>query len=125
MVYLPSQATLAAANKKAAELKQLGIADFFILQESGPFKFAISLGVFRSEAAAQRYIQYLESRQVKNLNIVARGANNSSLQWLILPNSTASLRKEIKASHFSSTDWRNCGNAQTPDKVTSLTSSPT
>jgi hypothetical protein len=39
-------------SKKTAELQQLGIQDFFVVQASGPNQLAISLGTYRTEEAA-------------------------------------------------------------------------
>ena len=44
----------AGALKKAAELKELGVEDYFIVQEEGEHRWALSLGVFRSEERRRR-----------------------------------------------------------------------
>ena len=74
MVYMPSQGNLAAANSKSAELKKLGVTDFFVMQEEGQFKFAISLGVFKSEEGAKNHLATLNTKGVKTARIVTRGA---------------------------------------------------
>jgi len=53
IVHIPPQASRAAAEKKADELRALGVTNFFILNDSSPLKWGISLGVFRSEAAGR------------------------------------------------------------------------
>lgn len=65
-VFLPPQPSKPAADKKGAELKQLGISDFFLINEDGPNKLAISLGVFKTEEAARNYLETLARRGVKN-----------------------------------------------------------
>ena len=61
----------AAADKKAAELKLLGITDFHVLQsESGTF--AVSLGVLDSEAAAAEFLQALGRKGVKSARVEAK-----------------------------------------------------
>src|SRR5260370_35010418 len=52
-VFMPPQRDRQAANRKAAELKKLGVEDFFIVQEDPTFRLAISLGVFKTEEAAR------------------------------------------------------------------------
>src|ERR1043166_651624 len=50
-VFMPPQRSRLAANQKSAELKKLGVEDFYIVQEDSKFRFAISLGVFKTEEA--------------------------------------------------------------------------
>ena len=52
-VFIPPQPNKAEADKKAAQLKALGVTDYFIIQEAGPYRYAISLGVFSSGNGAQ------------------------------------------------------------------------
>lgn len=63
-VFMPPQGNKANADKKVDELKRLGVADFFIVQDEGPNKFAISLGVFRTEEAARNYLASLTTKGV-------------------------------------------------------------
>jgi hypothetical protein len=53
-VFLPPAANKAAAETRVAQLRAAGIKDFFIV-DSGPQRFAISLGIFRTEDAAEAY----------------------------------------------------------------------
>jgi len=53
-VFMPPQRNRQTANQKAAELKKLGVEDFFIVQEDPKFRFAISLGVFKTEEQRSR-----------------------------------------------------------------------
>lgn len=64
-VFMPPQGNKANADKKVEELKRFGVTDFFIVQEDGPNKFAISLGVFRTEEAARNYLAALNAKGVK------------------------------------------------------------
>ena len=52
-VFIPPQPDKAEADKKAAQLKALGVTDYFVVQEAGPNRYAISLGVFSSGNGAQ------------------------------------------------------------------------
>ena len=42
-----------AADRKAEELKNLGVTNYYVMPDNTPMKWAISLGVFKSENAAQ------------------------------------------------------------------------
>ena len=57
-VFLPSFATKAAADKRAAELKAAGQKDAFVV-DGGPQRLAISLGAFRTEDAANAQLAEL------------------------------------------------------------------
>ena len=52
-VFIPPQGNRQSALRKAAELKELGIEDYFVVQEEGAYRWALSLGVFRTEEAAR------------------------------------------------------------------------
>lgn len=65
-VYVPPRASLAEAQKKVGELKARGVADIFILQENTAWRYAISLGVFSTEAAAANYLAQLREKGVRS-----------------------------------------------------------
>lgn len=79
-VHIPSQGSKDAADKKAAELRKLGITDLFIMQEAGPAQFAISLGLYKSEAAASRQLEALKEKGVRSAQLLARGGGVSRLE---------------------------------------------
>ena len=54
-VYLPPLASKAAADKRASDLKTAGQKDAFVV-DGGPQRFAISLGSFRTEDAANAWL---------------------------------------------------------------------
>lgn len=72
MVMIPPLGSKDAADKKAAELKELGVTNYFIMNESSAAKWAISLGVFKSETAAQTLLAALNKQGVKGAKIVGR-----------------------------------------------------
>ena len=71
-VFIPPQASRQAAQKKAAELKALGVDDYFIVLEDGEHRWALSLGVFRSEDAAQARLGTLRTQGVRSARIGRR-----------------------------------------------------
>jgi hypothetical protein len=71
-VHIPSQPTKAAAEKKAVELRKLGVTDFSIVVEAGSGRHALSLGLFKNEAAAEELLQGLTKRGVKSARIEMR-----------------------------------------------------
>lgn len=64
-VYIPPRRTLEEAQIKVNELKALGVEESYIVQEP-KWLFAISLGVFKEEALATRFLQDLQSRGVRS-----------------------------------------------------------
>jgi len=71
-VFIPAQPSRQAALRKAAELKKLGIDDYFIVQDEGPNHWALSLGVFRAEDAAQARLATLQRQGVRSAQIGER-----------------------------------------------------
>jgi hypothetical protein len=71
-VFIPPQSNRAAAQKKAAELKKLGVEDYFVVQEEGKLRWALSLGVFRTEEAARARFEALRARGVRSAQVGRR-----------------------------------------------------
>lgn len=65
-VYSAPVKSVAAAQKRAAELKALGVQDLFVVQEE-KWKNAISFGMFEDEKLAVKLMQELQAKGVKNL----------------------------------------------------------
>jgi hypothetical protein len=64
-VYLPPQGSKPNVDKKLAELKRLGVDDFFPIQDDGKWHYAISLGVFSSQDAANKRLETLRAKGVR------------------------------------------------------------
>jgi hypothetical protein len=64
-VFMPPQPTRPAALQKVEELKRLGVADYFVVQDDPKLRFAISLGIFRTEEAARARLEQLRGQGVK------------------------------------------------------------
>lgn len=65
-VYMPPQGNRQNAQKKAAELKSLGVDEWFIVADEGRWRWAVSLGVFRTEEAAKNRLEALRARGVRS-----------------------------------------------------------
>lgn len=61
-VYIPPLRNKAEVEKRLAELKTLDIPDSFVVQDAGPWRNAISLGIFKTEEAANGYLETLRAR---------------------------------------------------------------
>lgn len=73
LVNIPPQPSKDAADRKAAELRELGVTNFFIMSGDSPMKYAISLGVFKTESGAQTLLAQLNKQGVHSARITPRG----------------------------------------------------
>ena len=74
MVYLPPFKTWAEAERRAEELRKLGVKDLLVMNESAALKFAISLGSFRDPNAAKAHLAALEKLGVKGARLGDRAS---------------------------------------------------
>jgi hypothetical protein len=81
IVYIPPQANKEGADKKAGELKNLGVTNFFIMNDASPMKYAISLGVFKSESSAQTLLATLGKQGVHSARMAPRGGTPARLAY--------------------------------------------
>ncbi len=92
-VYIPPLKTKADADKKAAEARGLGVGDLYVVQDNNAFRFAISLGAFKTEEAAGNYLAQLRQkgvrsaaagpRSVKTITFVIREPGNALAARLV------------------------------------------
>lgn len=72
-VFIPPQQNKAEADRKASELKRLGVPEYFIVQDAGANRWAISLGIFSSESAAEERLAALREKGIKSAKVGRRG----------------------------------------------------
>lgn len=74
LVYLPPNGGREGAQRRVAELRERGVTNFFIMQnDTSPLRYAISLGVFKSDGAAQKLVADLERQGVRGVRVLPRG----------------------------------------------------
>ena len=73
-VYIPPRPNRAEVEKKINQVKTLGVDDFFVIQEPGKWHNAISLGLFRTEAAAHKYWDKLREKGIKSAVVGERAS---------------------------------------------------
>lgn len=81
MVYLPSLGSKEAADKKADEIRRLGISDFFVIQDSSALRYGISLGIFKTDEAAQKQVASLAKRGLGGAKVGTRTASSSKVAF--------------------------------------------
>lgn len=94
-VFIPPQAGKSEAEKKAGELRQLGVNDYFIVQE-GVSRYAISLGVFSSEKGAQERLTELKAKGVRSAKITQRPGKDDTIA--VKATGPAAARAELEAA---------------------------
>lgn len=81
-VYMPPLKNQAEVQRKIAQLKNLGVTDYFVVQE-GEWQRAISLGVFRTEHAAENYLASLRKQGVRTARVGERMSKLKLTQFVI------------------------------------------
>jgi len=82
-VYFPPLKNKTAVNRKISELKALGITDYFVVQGSGRWQYAISLGVFKTKEAAQNYLHGLHGRGVHTARVGERASKLKATLFML------------------------------------------
>jgi hypothetical protein len=111
-VFIPAQKDpnqRQAALRKAAELRNLGIEDYFIVQEEGQHRWALSLGVFRTEESARARLAVLRAQGVRTALVGARETVVPKV-WLQVKGVDPALEAKIKelTVQVESTELRAC-----------------
>jgi hypothetical protein len=108
-VYIPPGGGREAALKRAADLKTLGITDFFVVQDEGPNRWAVSLGIFRSEELARARLEALRGKRVRTAQLGTREAHFTRT-WLQASGLTAAQLEQLAAlaRQFEGSEVRPC-----------------
>lgn len=108
-VFMPPQGSRDAAQKKTAELKARGVAEYFVVQEPGRWRWAISLGVFSTEEAAKSRLEALRARDVRTAQMGARDSPVARV-WFQMRGADAAQQTRFRelAAGFAGTEVREC-----------------
>jgi hypothetical protein len=94
-VFIPSQGSRDSALKKAAELKAMGVTDYFIMGEDADTPWSVSLGVYRSEQAALVRLNALRDQGVRTALVGSRDTLVPRL-WLQVKEVDAALEARLR-----------------------------
>jgi len=110
LVHIPSQGSKEAADRKAAELRDLGVTNFYVMQGDSPLKYAISLGVFKTESGAQALLAQLGKQGVHTARIAPRGPQTVHYVYRVR-GLDAATRKRIEgyAERYDGAEIKSCG----------------
>src|SRR5262249_43921068 len=92
---VPAPNARTAAIRKTAELKALGVQDYFIVQEEGEYRWSVSLGVYRTEEAARARLAALRGQGVRTARIGPRETVVPKV-WLQVKGVDAALEAKLK-----------------------------
>jgi hypothetical protein len=94
-VFIPSQGSRQGALKKAAELKAMGVNDYYIMGEEGDSPWSLSLGVFRTEQAALARLGVLRDLGVRTALVGSRDTLLGKI-WLQVKGIDPALEARLK-----------------------------
>src|SRR6266516_798741 len=92
-----------------AELKKLGVEDFYIVQEDSKFRFAISLGVFKTEEAARSRLAELRKKGVRTARVDPRETSVQKVYFSVreVPEALLSRLNDLRQS-FAGSELKDC-----------------
>jgi len=108
-VYIPPQGGKAGAQKTITDLKSRGADEYFVMQEEGKMRWAISLGVFGSEGAAKARLESLTAKGVRNAQLGARDTTVTKISFQVQDADPATQEKIRElAQGFPGSELRPC-----------------
>ena len=107
-VYIPPLDSKAAVSQKIEQLKARGIEEYFIVQDAGPWRNAISLGVFKTQEAATNFLNVLRTKDVRSAQMGERAGKQKATIFILKGVGTAtearlnSMQKDFPGSELKS-----------------------
>jgi hypothetical protein len=106
-VYMPRQRSRARMERKANQLRELGIIGLETVTESGRWQYAISLGAFRKEISARNYGDLLKTTGVRTAVVGEREQKMLQTTLTIRAPSTLESAKLVElAARFPGSDMQ-------------------
>ena len=108
-VYIPPKDGRAGAQKAVSELKSLGVDEYFVMQEEGKMRWAVSLGVFGSEVAAKGRLDAIRAQGVRGAQAAARETQVTKVAFQV-QGADAAMRARLSeiAQEFPGSELRDC-----------------
>jgi len=107
-VYMPPQKDKAGVERKISQLKDRGVNEYFVIQEAGSWRNAISLGVFKTQEAAEKFLKHLRTKDVRTARVGARAGKQKAITFIFndvgseVVDSLASLNKDFSGGELKS-----------------------
>jgi hypothetical protein len=113
MVFIPPQNGKSGADKKVAELRALGVTDYFVLQDNPnpELRWGVSLGIFKSEEAARAFLAQLGQKGVRSARLAEYKAPMRKIAFRLQADSQTRSGIEKLKSEFPNQQVRECPEA--------------
>ena len=106
-VYMPRQRSRARMERKANQLRELGIVELETITEPGRWQYAISLGAFQKEISARNYGDVLKASGVRTAVVGEREQQVMQTTLTVrAPSTSESARLVELAARFPGSDMR-------------------
>ena len=106
-IYIPALKSKSDMDRKMNELKALGITEYSPILEAGRWHYAISLGIFRREDSAAKYLTLLRGKGVRSAQIGEREQRTIQTSFLIRdPTDAQSAQLANLKNDYSGSDLR-------------------
>ncbi|WP_051710647.1 SPOR domain-containing protein [Andreprevotia chitinilytica] len=99
-VYVPPLADLETAKKKAQQFAELGVDDYFVVNNGSKWQNAISLGIFSTQEAGNRRLEELKQKGVKSAIVRERDDGVRHTSFLIKKATDEQTSKLTKVSEL-------------------------
>jgi len=82
-VFIPPLAGRAEVDRKIAELQEIGVTEYYAVEGETDMRNAISLGIFRSEEAANKFLAGLRAKGVRSARVGERQHRVTQTAFLV------------------------------------------
>jgi hypothetical protein len=109
-VHMAPLKTKGEVDRKVGELKALGVKEFFVVTDAGPWRNAVSLGLFKNEDAAKAELERLRALGVRSATVTRRERFLKQLVFVVSDPAAATLtrlaelQKEFPATELKTGD---------------------
>jgi hypothetical protein len=108
-VFIPPKGGKSGAQKTVEELKLLGVEDFRVMQEEGQMRWAVSLGLFSTEAAANARLEAARAKGVRDAQTGSREMQVTKVSFQVQDADAATRARLAEiAQQFPGSDVHDC-----------------
>ena len=106
MVYVPPQKTRAEVDRRADELRKVGVKELLVIADNSPMRFGIALGSFKDQDLANRHAADLERRGIKGVRVADKPSSVQVTRFQLRTVDVATadalraVQKEFNAARF-------------------------
>jgi hypothetical protein len=106
-VYIPPLKSRAEMERKVAELTTFGVGEYYPVLDASRWRYAISLGIFRSEEGARKFLASLRKKGIRSAVVGNREQRVSQSAFLVRsPSVEESASLVVIKSEFAGSELR-------------------